>query len=115
MINGIKKLKIKWSKRENDFMIYYPRSCDGSLISELLKPWKFLVMRAIKHNWSEPSYKENTAYNGVTGMYTLMEMDWLKELDRRGYDLKTLKFEISMKEEKKKDLQGPSLDTNADK
>lgn len=99
----INKLKIKWSKREKDFIIYYPRSCDGSLISELLKPWKFLILKTFKDGWKEPSYKEEVSYSSLSGSYAVMEMDWLKELDRRGYDLTTLTFEISLKKDKQRE------------
>ena len=78
-------------------MIHYPRGCDGSLISQLLKPWNFVHPTSLSQDLPEPHYKVSDAYKGALGNYSLIEEDWLKELDRRGYDLTTLKFEISLK------------------
>jgi len=60
------KLTYKWSKREKDFLIHFPRKCDGHLV--------------------------NSFFNGhVNGK------EFLEELEKRGYDLTTLKFEIKEK------------------
>lgn len=92
------KLRIKWSKKENDFMIFYPRSCDGSFISELIKPWKMIHPATLVDNfWDLAGYKKVSCYEGSLGGYSLLEMDWIKELDKRGYDITTLKFEIKRK------------------
>ena len=96
----MRKLRIAWSKREKDFMIHYPRSCDGSFISQLIKPWKLIhPSTLINASWTDGGYSKVDYYEGHLGRYSLLEMDWLKELDRRGYDLKTLKFEIKTKDE----------------
>jgi hypothetical protein len=58
-------LTMKWSKRERDVTISYPRSCDGHLMAGVLSG----------HNRD----------------------DLMKELDRRGYDLTTLRFSIKQK------------------
>lgn len=58
------KLRINWSKRENDLMIHFPLGsqtvCDGHLLASMLR-------------------------------------DLRPELERRGYDITTLRFEISPK------------------
>ncbi len=61
------KLTYKWSKKEKDFIIHYPRSCDGHLLFGF--------------------------FEGYTNV-----KEFFKELEQRGYDLTTLKFEISEKE-----------------
>ena len=74
-------LKVKWSKREKDFMIYYPRKCDGALMNYILGD--MLVwggIDGVKKGWT--NYKE---------------FKLLKELEDRGYDITTLKFEIKLK------------------
>lgn len=77
-------LKIRWSKREKDFLIHYPRKCDGALIQSHI-------------------LGENLHWGGIDGK----DKEWLnfktfsllKELEERGYDLTTLKFEIKLKSE----------------
>ena len=66
------KLRAKWSKRESDVMIYYPDKRDGALLH---------------HYLTQPDI-----YTGNT---------LLQELDSRGYDITTLKFEIQKLLEKK--------------
>jgi hypothetical protein len=63
----VQKLTYKWSKRENDYLINYPRKCDGHLLYGF--------------------------FEGCMGV-----KEFLAELEKRGYDLKTLKFEIKEKE-----------------
>ncbi len=69
------KLKIRWDKFENDFMIFYPKKCDGHLAYGMLSSQHY---SKFSDEW-EKSFKE--------------------ELEDRGYDLTTLKFEIQKKEE----------------
>lgn len=68
----MQKLTYKWSKRENDYLINYPRKCDGHLV------------------------------HGFFAGYTNGK-EFMEELEKRGYDLKTLKFEVKLKEEPCKD------------
>lgn len=81
----IRKLKVKWSKREKDFMVYYPRRCDGALIQGKLfhKQMIFDYLAFLRG--------EECPYN--------MEEDFIEELEKRGYDKTTMKFEISLKQE----------------
>lgn len=90
------KLRIKWSKRENDFVIHYHSSPTGSFISDLLKPWKFVHPTALSNSFINETTKQVNAYQGALGNYSLLETDWIKELEARGYDKTTLKFEISI-------------------
>lgn len=73
---GTDILKVNWSKKENDFMIHYPRSCDGNLIQDFL-------------------FGKRYAFNGIK------EKDIREELEKRGYDLTTLKFSIKRKDSPK--------------
>ena len=91
------KLIIKWSNKENDFMIYYPSRADGHFMTQFLKPWKYIHPRALIGSFIDrKTTKEVTAYQGAIGSYALLEDDWIAELVERGYDKKTLKFEISI-------------------
>lgn len=73
-----KELKVKWSKKEDDFLIIYPRSPDGGLINDYLFNNQFWFNGDIKKSLKE-------------------------ELKERGYDLKTLKFSIKMTPNKEKE------------
>lgn len=64
-------LRARWSKREQDVMIEYPRKCDGHLIHY---------------------YMGSPRQSGQEWVPSLFE-----ELEKRGYDLTTLKFSIKKK------------------
>ncbi len=67
------KLRIYWSKREKDIMYYHPKwGVDGRLLHH---------------------YFDHIKYNTGGGETTLT-----KELERRGFDIKTLRFSIAYKE-----------------
>lgn len=90
------KLRVKWSKKENDFMIYYPRSCDGHFIYQLVKKWIMIHPTSLIDSFLSKSTKEASHYRGSLGKYSLLETDWIQDLEERGYDKTTLKFEISI-------------------
>lgn len=74
-------LKMKWSKRENSFMIYFPKSCDGSFLY---------------HAFSDRLiYSQEKATQGNRFPFDVENL--IKELEKRGYDKTTLKFEIKLK------------------
>lgn len=76
-------LKVKWSKKENDLIISYPRRCDGALMNYLfgdILTWGGL-------NGSEKGWLNYETFN------------ILKEFKERGYNIETLKFEIKLKDE----------------
>lgn len=74
------KLIFEWNKKENDFMVHFPSRPDGSLVYS---------------QFSTPRYCQ------VSKQY---KQSFIKELEKRGYNLKTLKFsvEIDAKELDKK-------------
>lgn len=76
-------LMVKWSKRENDFVIQYPRRCDGSFLNTKLFSRR-LIYDYLKYCKGDPR-----PYNE--------EVDFIEELERRGYDKTTLRFEIKLK------------------
>lgn len=78
-------LKVYWSKKEKDFMVQYPRKCDGHFIQNKLFIQN-MIFDLIKYNKTtcELPYK--------------MEADFIKELEERGYDKTTMKFEIKLKQ-----------------
>jgi hypothetical protein len=80
-----KVLKVRWSKKENDFLIFYPRRCDGALLQHKLFTQNMLFDYV---KWDNGSSR--------TAPYK-MEDDFIKELENRGYDKTTLKFEITLK------------------
>lgn len=59
------KLRLIWSKKENDFIYHYPKKSDGWLLHGLLK----------SDEW----------------------VDFQGELEKRGYDIKTIKLEVTKK------------------
>jgi len=69
------KLRVYWSKKENDTVFYHPKQgVDGRLLHH---------------------YFDYIKYDTGGGEISLLE-----ELDRRGFDLKTLRFSIAYKKEK---------------
>jgi hypothetical protein len=83
-------LKIFWSKKENDFMIQYPRRCDGSFIQ-----FKFFHRQMI---FDLIKYNTETIRNSNVLPYD-KENDFIEELEKRGYDKKSMKFEIRLKDD----------------
>lgn len=77
------KLSLSWDKREKDFMINFPRKSDGWLAQG------HLVGRVLLFD-----------YHGERP-YNFTEFNFIKELENRGYDPKTIKFSIELKEENK--------------
>ncbi len=69
-------LSAKWSKRENDLIFSYPRKCDGHLLHNTFSSTTHHPLPFPNGSW-DPSF--------------------LDELEKRGYDIKTLKFSIKLK------------------
>ena len=94
------KMKIKWCKKEKDYVVFYKSKPDGGTFIEMIKPEKFLTYSSHDYYGSDPRFKELDAIiddrflNGVT--WKLYEHDIIKDLESRGYDPKTLKLEISI-------------------
>lgn len=78
-----KKLSLIWDKRQKDFVTKYPRKCDGGLVLS------HLLGDIPRYSW-EKEVKQDFPYK-----------EWYnfkKDLEDRGYDLKTLRFEIELKD-----------------
>lgn len=76
-------LKVRWSKKENDLLITYPRRCDGALVNYLFGD----ILR-----WGGIDGKDKGWLNYET-------FNFIEELKSRGYDTTTLKFEVRLKDD----------------
>lgn len=76
-----RKLTVRWSKRENDFLIDFPSGPDGHLAHS-----------AFFCKTCHPDFKE---LFGVS-----WDPSFADELKARGYDMKTLRFSIDLDEDK---------------
>lgn len=89
-IPNVMKLRIKYCKKEKDFMVYYPRSSDGHFIHSA-----FLSKRIIQsiYSYDDDKSYEFMEYNGHRKLYL---WDVFHDLKDRGYDLTTFKMEITI-------------------
>ncbi len=80
-MRNLDKLSIIWDKRQKDFVVKYPRSCDGALILNTIcdDVLKFNISKDCPYNFDN--------------------FNLVKELEERGYDLTTLKFSVELKKE----------------
>ena len=76
------KILLSYDKRQKDFVVGYPRKCDGNLILNT-------ILGDVLHYNYFKTEEEPRDYR----IFNLKE-----ELDKRGYDLTTLKFSIELKE-----------------
>lgn len=76
------KLSVIYDKRERDFVVKYPRKCDGALAIS------HLVGDVLRYKFPD----EETKYP-----YNFIKENFIKELENRGYDITTLKFSIELK------------------
>ena len=77
------KLSLIWDKRQKDFVVKYPRRCDGALILHNI------INNKLIWDMDKASRREFHCFRSES----------LKdELEKRGYDLATLKFSIELKE-----------------
>jgi len=83
-----RKLSLIWDKRQKDFIVKYPLRCDGALIMSAI------VSDNLK--WCLPDDADNKSYP-----YNWKKENIKDELEKRGYDLTTLKFSIELKQPKK--------------
>lgn len=67
------RLLVRWSRKENDFLINYPDKPDGHFIYGLIA-------------------QGSVRYEVLSSGKTLME-----ELEERGYDIKTLRIQVDRK------------------
>lgn len=75
------KLSVIYDKRQKDFVVKYPRRCDGALALN------HLVGDVLKY---KPPKDEDYPYN-----FEVFSL--IKELEKRGYDTSTLKFSVELK------------------
>jgi hypothetical protein len=73
------KLSVIYDKRQKDFVVKYPRNCDGHLamghlVGDILR------------------------YSPLKKPYPFEVENFVKELEARGYDIETLKFSIELKQ-----------------
>ena len=68
-------LSVHWSKREKDFLIHFPRSCDGHLVHHAFTGERMRIAVDKKPPFDfDPSFVD--------------------ELKARGYDVRTLRFSV---------------------
>lgn len=70
-------LRVRWSKREQDFLVSYPRKCDGGLAIGLFCNKQQRFDYATRQVVFDPSFVD--------------------ELEARGYDTKTLQFSVKLR------------------
>lgn len=76
------KLSVIYDKRQKDFVVKYPRRCDGGLAMD------HLVGDILKYKI--PDDETRCPFNWRS-------TNFIKELESRGYDTTTLKFSIELK------------------
>lgn len=74
-----KTLKLRYSKKENDLVCSFPDAADGSLV--------------LSHLCSDV-LKWGGLKNVDKGGFNYEVTNFIKDLENRGYDIKTLKFSI---------------------
>ena len=77
---GHDKLRYRWSAKLRDFLISYPRSPDGHLVHGI-----FGCKRLSRD------------YAGPGAASFAFDPSFIDELEKRGYDLTTLRFEVRLK------------------
>jgi hypothetical protein len=78
------KLTLIYDKRQKDFVVHYPARCDGALI--------FNHFLQDNLSWRFPDKTNDYPFNFV-------KENFMDELEKRGYDIKTLRFSIELKKE----------------
>lgn len=77
------KLSLIWDKKQKDFVIKYPRKCDG-----------MLIFHKICSDVLEWDMEKNRKYED----YCFKKFNLKDELEKRGYDITTLRFSIELAE-----------------
>lgn len=83
MSRNERKLSIIYHKKQKDFVVYYPRTCDGALAM------KHLVGDILRYRIPKDG-NDKTNFEAQS---------FIKELEKRGYDITTLKFSIELKKD----------------
>jgi len=79
---NLDKLSVIYDKKEKDFVVKYPRRCDGALALNHLVG-DILTYRI-------PDQEHRYPFNWV-------KENFIQELEKRGYDTTTLRFSIELK------------------
>lgn len=91
-------LKIFYSKKEQDFVVQYPagKSTGGYVITQIISKRTISRLKTMgtKDLWNS----EKVLYS--SGDYNFIEHDFIKEMENRGFDIKTLKFSIKLDSKK---------------
>lgn len=77
-----RKLSVIYDKRQKDYVVKYPRRCDGALVIH------HLVGDILKYKI--PDEENKYPYNWIKD-------NFIEELEKRGYDITTFKFSIELK------------------
>lgn len=77
-----RKLSVIYDNKQKDFVVKYPKSCDGALAIQ------HLVGDILRYKF--PDDKTKYPFNWVSE-------NFIQELEKRGYDITTLKFSIELK------------------
>jgi hypothetical protein len=85
-----KKLSLIYDKRQKDFVVKYPQKADGALSLH------HLVGDILQYKL--PDSETNYPYNWT-------KFNFIQELEKRGYDITTLRFSIEKKATCKNTLQ----------
>ena len=76
------KLSLIYDKRQKDFVAKYPEKCDGMFVAS------HILNDLLMWDMDKASDKE---------FFCFRSENFKEELERRGYDLTTLKFSIELK------------------
>lgn len=96
-------LKVYWSKKENDFVVdYQSKSTGGYVIGHVVG--KRVEARRSLNDDSKHGLWESERHLYKDGEYNFHEHDFIKEMQSRGYDTKTLKFSIKIEPSKLEEM-----------
>jgi hypothetical protein len=88
------KLKIRWSNRDKDFIVTYPRKSDGSWILNR-------IIGKRTETGLVSNYKDDVHATELCGVdwnenIKVYIIDFIAELESRGFDKASLKFEVTI-------------------
>ncbi len=98
MAKNPSELRIAWSKRENDFVVYYDAKPNGGWFLDRIigKRTETLLKSSAA---GDPAWQLDGAFdcnwNPNIGVF---RVDFIKEMEARGYDPRTLRVSVRRKE-----------------
>lgn len=88
------KLRLYWCAKEKDFMVDYPSKSDGGWIfNQILGKHTINLPKETGQNLKLKELAE-CKHNQFLAVFEMA--DFIEELERRGYDKTTLKFEVQI-------------------